>query len=169
MAKKITIGLSQSSINQAVKDIQAYKDRLIRKLELFTTMLANDGVEVAKVWVGAGMGDSDREATVIEPIIDPKGNICRAKIMMTGKDVLFIEFGAGIYYNSSDPPHAGEFGYGVGTYPGQTHALEDFWWYEDEFGQSKMSRGTQATYPMYYAAENIRNNAIKKALEVFRS
>lgn len=168
MAKKITIGLSQSSINQAVKDIQAYKERLLRKLELFTTMLENDGIEIAKAWVGASMGDST-DAYVYGTQVDRSGNICRAKIMMTGKDVLFIEFGAGIYYNSSDPPHAGEFGYGVGTYPNQTHALEDSWWYEDEFGQSKMSRGTQATYPMYHAAENIRNEAIKKALEVFRS
>ena len=64
---------------------------------------------------------------------------------------MFIEFGSGIYYNAgNEHPLAKQFGYGVGTYPGQTHAYEDFWFYTDKDGtHSHFSHGTEATMPMY--------------------
>jgi hypothetical protein len=87
---------------------------------------------------------------------------------MSGKDALFIEFGAGIYYNGSDPPHAQEFRYGVGTYnPASDNAFNPDGWYYWTGTERKHSYGTEGTYPMYHAAETARNNAIKNAIEVF--
>ena len=165
---KITINLNKSgSIDEAIKQVKAYRKRLEQKIEELVRVLANDGVVVAKSWLGATQGDSTRAAVGLE--IDSAGDIQRAMITLSGEDALFVEFGAGIYYNGSDPPHASEFGYGVGTYPGQTHAFQHGWYYYDESGYKTYSHGTEGTYPLYHAAENIRNTAIIKALSIFRS
>ena len=164
----ININLNKNgSLSDAIKQLKAYREDINNKLDELIRVLANDGVVVAKAWLGATQGDSSRAAVGLE--IDSSGNIHTAMISLSGADALFIEFGAGIYYNGSDPPHAAEFGYGVGTYPGQTHAFDRGWWYTDESGHSNYSHGTEGTAPIYHAAENIRNTAIKKAISIFRS
>jgi hypothetical protein len=102
--------------------------------------------------------------------VDSSGNIHTAIISLEGEDALFIEFGAGIHYNGSDPPHAAEFGYGVGTYnPASDNAWNpDGWWYWTGT-ERKHSYGTEGTYPVFHAAENMRNQLIMKALQIFRS
>ena len=97
----------------------------------------------------------------------------KAVIFLQGKDALFVEFGAGIYYNNGDAhPLAAEFGYGVGTYPsknGHNRAINPgYWWYKDDNGTLNLSLGTKAAKPMYEAAQNARNTAIMTAMSVFK-
>ena len=40
-------------------------------------------------------------------------------------------------------PKAREYGMGVGSFPGQTHALNDYWWYRDKDGRLRFSQGTE--------------------------
>lgn len=164
---KIKMRMNSESISEGIKELQAYKRKLQQRVEMLTRMLINDGIQVAKAWIGASMGDSIPPNIAYQ--VNKDGDIWRAVITMEGEDVLFIEFGAGIYYNQSDPPHASEYGMGVGTYPGQTHALNNGWWYIDDSGQKHYSHGTQGTYPMYRARETIRNQAIINAIQLFRS
>lgn len=83
--------------------------------------------------------------------------------------LLAIEFGAGIHYNPTpNPLISSEFPYGVGTFPGQTHAYEDMWFYWDENSQEwKPTHGVKATMPMYSADMEIIQNVVKFAKEVF--
>lgn len=165
---EISINLNKrGSINEAIKKLKAYRKELNDKLEKLIETLANDGVIVARSWLGAAQGDSSRAEIGLD--FDNEGYIYRAIINLSGQDALFIEFGAGYYYNASDPPHAAEFGYGVGTYPGQKYAFQRGWYYYDESGELVYSHGTEGTYPLYHASENMRNNLIVKALDVFRS
>lgn len=164
----ININLNKAgSIKEAINAIKAYRKEIDLKVDKLVKTLANDGVIVAKSWLGATQGDSTRANIGLD--FDDEGNIHRAVISLSGEDALFVEFGAGYYYNASDPPHADEFGYGVGTYPGQTHAFQRGWFYYDDSGNLVYSHGTEATYPIYHAGENIRNEVILKALEIFRS
>lgn len=167
MAKDITIKMSTASINDAIEELQRIHDEFMRNLDLFVRTLANDGVAVARTYIQTGAG-TERRASVSWQV-NQDGDIYRAQITMDGRDALFVEFGAGIYYNPQDTPHASKYGMGVGTYPGQTHAFQSGWWYYDDSGQKAYTHGTEATMPMYHASESIQNQAILRALQIFRS
>ena len=167
MPKTITIKMSRSSINDAIEELKKYHKDFMRKLDLLTRTLVNDGVAVARTYIQTGAG-LERVADVSWQV-NKDGEVYRARISMNGRDCAFIEFGAGIYYNPSDTPHAAENGMGIGTYPGQTHAFDNGWWYYDASGNSVYTHGTEATMPMYHAKESITNNAILRALQIFRS
>ena len=78
------------------------------------------------------------------------------------------EFGAGIFYNNGNiNPKASEMGMGVGTFPNQKHALDDYWWYRDNDGEFHISYGTKATMPMFNASKTIIEQIDTIAREVF--
>ena len=82
--------------------------------------------------------------------------------------MLAVEFGAGIFYNSTENPKAPELGFGVGTYPGQIHAFEDGWYYWDDKTETwRYTHGIKATMPMYNAEQQIIQQYVKIAREVF--
>ena len=82
--------------------------------------------------------------------------------------MLAVEFGAGIFYNSEENPKAPELGFGVGTYPGQIHAFEDGWYYWDDKTETwRYAHGIKATMPMYNAEQQIIQQYVKIAMEVF--
>ena len=49
MAKKITINLSQKSIQDAISQIKAYQNELTYKCKLLAEKLAEKGVEIARL------------------------------------------------------------------------------------------------------------------------
>ena len=167
MAKKISMTLSRSSINNAINELKAYKRELVNKNDIFVRRLAEIGLNVVNMKVRQALGDSD-DATS-KAYVDSLGKLVKAEIHLTGKDSLFLEFGAGIYYNTpGQHPLEDEFGYGVGTYPGQTHAFDDYWFYTDEQGNTgQISYGTQATMPMYSASIEMYQEVTRIAREVF--
>ena len=165
--KKINITLSSKSINDAIKRLQKYSDELERKNEVFVRRLTEIGINVINMQVSAAKGDSSK-AINIDNRIRPLKNYVVARIEVTGQDILFLEFGAGIHYNSGNShPKAGEFGYGVGTYPGATHSYDDFWFYVDDNGDKHMSNGAEATMPVYRAYEAMYKQVAQIAREVF--
>lgn len=167
MAKKISMTLSRSSINNAINEFKAYKKELINKNDIFVRRLVELGLNVVNMKVRQSLGDSD-DATS-KAYVDSLGKLVKVEIHLTGSDVLFIEFGAGIYYNTpGQHPLEDEFGMGVGTYPGQTHAFDDYWFYTDEQGNTgQISYGTQATMPMYSASIEMYQQVVQIAREVF--
>lgn len=175
MKKNIKCELDQTSLDKAMKELTDYKNSINDKLRQLVTLLLQDGIEVAKASLASTVGDSDVAGTVADGfIVDSSGDIVKAIVFLSGKDVLFIEFGAGIAYNTGQQhPLAGQFGYGIGTYPSKhppNRAMEGRWVYgHDENGKPLWSNGTGASMPMYHAAENMRNKAIMRAMEVFRS
>ena len=100
MAKKISISLSQKSIQNAIKEIEAYKRQFIDRNELFVRRLAELGIPVIDQNIAAAQGDSDKNHnTYIK--INSFGSYSEAKLVVEGSDLLFIEFGSGIHYNGS--------------------------------------------------------------------
>ena len=164
--KVIKCGLDSASINNAIKELREYRESLNAKIKELVESLTSEGVEVARTWVQVAQGDASDVA--VDFLINSAGDITMAQIMLTGKDALFVEFGAGIYYNGADTPHAAEFGYGIGTYnPSSDNAFNPNGWYYWTGTQRVHSYGTEGTYPLYHAAENARNKAIQKAIEIF--
>jgi hypothetical protein len=167
--KKIKIDLSAKSVQKAIKELENYRDDIRKKNTLFVERLALLGIPVIQEAIDFSKSDGDRnidKEIVIERIDDDSS---RAVLRISGYDVLFFEFGAGIYHNPTNPPHADTFGYGVGTYPGQKHAFDpDGWYYRDASGLHH-SYGTEATMPMLKASNKIIESIRKIAREVYGS
>lgn len=168
---KIQINLSKASIDSAINQLKAYQKSLDDKNQLFVKRLAELGIPIIDMNIVGAKGDSDTTHDT-EIRISHSKDIAKAVLSVSGKDVLFFEFGAGIRYNNGNiHPKASEFGYGVGTYPGQIHAINPgYWWYKDEGdGQVHLSFGTEATMPMLKASNEIISKIRKIAREVYGS
>ena len=174
--KTIKMTLDPKSIDDAMKELRAYRDSINNKIDTFVETLVQHGVKIASLCVASTNGDSKLPDVTYE--VNDMGDIIKATIAIVGQDVLFVEFGAGIAYNTGNQhPLASQFGYGIGTYPSErppNRAINPGYWYYSDADNaykkvSKRSIGTEATMPIYHAAESIRNEYIKQAVEVFRS
>lgn len=180
--KKLFVSLTtKGSIEKAVKALEEYKKELTNKGELFCRKLAEIGVQAAQMTLATkGSGDSSRNASFDVSFV-VEGDTVKATLTITStphvlKDGrvyyphLGWEFGAGIYYNNGNAnPLASKAGakVGVGTFPGQRHAFHDAWYYRDDAGNLRLSKGTEATMPMYTATIEMMNSIETIAMEVF--
>ena len=150
-----TVNLFQKgSLDSLIATLETYRDQIPERLRVIVSRLAESGLRVAEKSMSNAQGDYDKR--VYEFLIDDgttAGASITARFTFKGEDVVFWEFGAGIYYNEGkENPKASEFGMGVGTYPGQTHAFQKGWFYYDDSGAIHYSHGTEAAMPMYNAS-----------------
>lgn len=168
---QISMSLSRRSIRNAINKLKKEKDELQRKTSIFVQRLAEVGIKVIEA-TGPGAGDSDFSDLQTYVEVSTNNSTVTAKLYLKGKDVTFIEFGAGVFYNGNpggspnpqgtkvNPPMT------IGSF-GKGHGLEDSWWYKDDSGQWHESHGTQATMPMYRAEQEIIKKFQDVAQEVF--
>ena len=183
MAKRVfKTDLSVKGIEQLKKDLLNYRDNILQKnIERYVQELLNIGVEVARTSVGES--PLGKYVTISTNLSSDKAG-CKGILLAKGdvkhevdKDgnayppfstILAIEFGAGIYHNETPNPNADKFGLGVGTFPGQTHAYQNTWFYWDEDEQLwKPTHGVKATMPMYNAQMEIMQQVVKVAKTIF--
>lgn len=170
MPKKIHINaLSSKSLSLAIKEIEKYREDLRDKNDEFVQKLCELGLPVVRDYASAASGDSSRNYNSYIKL-NSYGMYSKAELIWEGKDVLFIEFGAGVHYNgeAGTSPHlmGKELGYVIGSY-GQGYGKQDFWYYEDGTGAHVRSYGTEGTMPMYRASLKIQEQIVKIAKEVF--
>ena len=175
--KTITVNLFDSkSIQNAIKQIEQYRDDLPRKCQEICRRLSEEGVRVADAAINSvPIG----KTITLTTDINPSKMGCQAIMKMTGRETrtedgrIFytafgIEFGAGIRYNPTANPKSSEFGMGVGTFPGQSHAFQsEGWYYLGDDGNWHHSFGVQASMPMYKASVEMRQKIDSIVKEVF--
>lgn len=154
--KKISINLSVESCNKAVKELKTFETEVKPKLDEICRRLAELGAEVAKSHLQLDAGNTD--VTIEEPVQIENGY----KLVMSGKDVYFVEFGTGEF----TLPHGNEVS--VPVYPGsysEKHAKQfsqfRFWWYGGE-----QYEGTPAYRPLLYAGQAMRQEMPRIVKEV---
>ena len=176
MAKKFSEELSVKGIEALKSQLLQYKDSLPIKCEKLVSRLLQSGVAVSQTKISESpLGkyvtvttDVSADKMGCNGILLAKGAVKEQEGYAPFSILLAIEFGAGIHYNPTPNPNADKLGLGVGTFPGQTHAFEDMWWYWDEDKQEwKPTHGIKATMPMYSAYMEIIQNVVKYAKEVF--
>lgn len=164
MAKRtIEMGLSAASIEKAIRQVEAYKTWVKQKCDELSERLAAIGGKEAAVRFGGAYYDGDKDASVsVEPIANGW------KIVASGSSVFFIEFGAGVYFNGSEPyPLPRPDGIvGIGQY-GKGQGKRDTWVYVDEGGNKVFSHGNPAAMPMYSALRTMTQEVTRIAREVF--
>ena len=175
---KIKEDLSVKGIENVKKKLIQYRDvELPRKCKEFVERLLQIGVDVSRAKISESpLGkyvtvttDVSADKMGCKGILLAKGAVKEQEGYAPFSILLAIEFGAGIHYNPTPNPNADKFGLGVGTFPGQIHAYEDFWFYWDENAQEwKPTHGVKATMPMYSADMEIIQNIVKIAKQVFR-
>lgn len=158
--KRVVIELSVDSCKQAIKELDQYKKSINKKMAEVCKRLAEIG--------------RDEALAVINTINPKEGNKVDGvvalpidhgyKIVMSGEDVYFIEFGTGDsvsdHYDTSVPV-------AWGTWSAENKQMlwkNGFWYYNKE-----RLTGTPAYMPMYYAEKKMRESLNKVVSEVFNS
>lgn len=167
------MNLSITSVEKTIREIEKYKDELKFKVSIFIQRLGELGIKVIEA-NRYSQGDSDFEGLRSEVVVDSTDDFVKATLILHGKDVAFIEFGAGKYYNGAVGSSPNPLGTKtipqmlIGSY-GKGHGKEDFWFYKDEeSGLYIKSYGTKAARPMYEADKAIHDKYIEIAKEVFK-
>ena len=159
----IKCGLDKQSIDRAIKDLKAYKQDFLKREKQLLEGLAKIGLKEASVRFTTAMYDGNNDVSV--RLDETKNGYV---IVAEGKAVAFIEFGAGVYHNSSEPyPNPRPEGIvGIGEY-GKGHGKQKAWGFMDENDELVITRGNPAAMPMWYASEEIKNSVMKVVREVF--
>jgi hypothetical protein len=163
MSKVIQFSLSKSSIEGAINELKQYKQEFLAKEKKLLEGLAMIGLREASVRFTTAMYDGTNDVEVRLDTID-KGYA----IVADGQAVAFIEFGAGVYHNTSEPyPNPRPKGIvGIGEY-GKGKGKQQAWGYKDDNDELVITRGNPAAMPMWYASEEIKSSVLKVVREVF--
>lgn len=155
---KITLQLSADSCQEAIERLKEYQQEVEPKLMEVCRRLAEVGYQEAQAHLKLANGNTD---AAIEPPVPTENGY---KLVMSGADVYFVEFGTG------DDVNAHTQNVSVLVAPGswsETHARRystyGFWYYNGE-----RLEGTPAYMPMYYAGKRMREEMPKIMKEVFR-
>ena len=97
----ISFGLSPSSIDDALKELEAYSKRFSIASALFCQKLARMGIRTIDEHYNAAPGDADKSHTTGYIEVERNSEHAVYKILLSGAAVLFVEFGAGVYYNDA--------------------------------------------------------------------
>ena len=130
------LSLSPSGIDDAIKEIQRFKQDLQQKVDLLAMRLADEGVKIVSVKFQNAQYDGTNDVSVHLENRD-KGHYA---VVATGNAVLFIEFGTGVYYGTPAHPEADDSGMVRGGY-GQGHGKQNAWWYYGDLGTNGLDRG----------------------------
>jgi hypothetical protein len=169
--KIISFGLSTSEIDRAMRELDGYKQEILRKTELLREKVAERLADEAKRgFSGAVVDDLIRGSQSVAQVdvsVDNRGSV--TVVIASGEDAVWVEFGAGVYHNgspgSSPHPRGTELGMTIGGF-GKGNGRKEAWgFYED--GELKLTRGTPARMPMANAVASVCNDIQDIAKEVF--
>lgn len=157
--------LSESSINELIKQVKDLQKEANKKVNEFTERLATVGAQVASRGFATAIYDGVKDVQVtVEKTA--KGH----DVVATGEAVAFLEFGAGVYHNPGEPypiprPEGvvgiGQFGKGKGK-------SKAWGYYPNGQPPASITHGNPATLAMYNAGQAIEQNFSLVAKEVFR-
>lgn len=153
--------LDPESIDNAIREIERYKNSLQGKVEEILSQLAVMGMEV----VDYAYGGNDEEYE-ISCIVN--GN--NAMIIAEGSEVVFLEFGTGVYTEDHTyemeteglpPIFAGSYSQTEGM--GHFRAGHEYWYYNH-----KKYVGSIPMRGFYMASKEIKEQAVNMAIKVFK-
>lgn len=166
---KITINpLSLVSIEQAIKDITAYRTKLKRLEEELPKALAEFGATYAQAAYDTNIHnvywDGKSDHTNIKVTAEPTEKGWR--VLAEGDEVCFVEFGAGVFFNADGGGmfERPEGVVGIGEY-GAGNGKNDVW----AFGSGKSRKvtyGTPASNTLYFTAREIEDRIVETARRI---
>jgi hypothetical protein len=170
--RKITIELTESGIDKAIKELEEYKKDIKRKTALLQDRIAKRIEEEADKGFASAVVDDLVRGGYQKPDVTvnytTKGDI--SVVVAQGEDAVWVEFGAGVYHNgnlgSSPHPRGSELGMTIGGY-GQGKGKQRSWGFKDADGTLHVTRGTPAQMPLEKAVLSVLDELPQMAKEVF--
>lgn len=174
MSKTIEIDLfKDGSLEQAIEEINKYADEIERKNKVLRDTIANRIAEELERNLASAItsdmakgGSAPANDTVVS--VKTVGN--QSVITAEGNQILFIEFGSGVYHNgavgSSKHPKGAELGMTIGSY-GYGNGKKTTWGYYND-GELLFTHGTPTQMPFYKAVSTVINEIPEIAKEVFK-
>lgn len=179
--KTITVDLSTSGVQKAIRELEKYRKDIEKKTKLLQKKVADRLQELIKQGFAGKpattLVDGTEIANNVSVYTKENGNI--VTVIADGTDAVWIEFGAGVHFNGtpggSPNPYGVALQYTIGSY-GKGHGKQDFWVYYDPSGETDEKGdkkkiyvyGTRAEMPMARAIETIINEFPQMAREVFK-
>ena len=159
--------LSLISVENAIKDLDRYIDKLKQLEEELPVALAEYGVPIAQmlytnaaydVFVHSGTDpyDDAMQAGAKDIEVTMEKGDKGAWIVAKGEKVLFVEFGAGVYFEKRTGGYQGVRPDGIDPIGGYGHGLgrHDAWGFSDEYGHH-VTHGTPASNAMYFTEQEV--------------
>lgn len=170
--RKITVELTESGIDKAIKELEEYKKDIKKKTALLQDRIAKRIEEEADKGFASAVVDDLVRGGYQKPDVTvnytTKGDI--SVVVAQGEDAVWVEFGAGVYHNgnlgSSPHPRGSELGMTIGGY-GQGKGKQKSWGFKDEEGTLHVTRGTPAQMPLERAVLSVLDELPQMAKEVF--
>ena len=165
-----------ASVSMATRRLDTYYSALKSKADELCKRLAELGCTRAKLDFSNATYDGTNDVEVnVKPIDNGYA------VVASGNAVMFIEFGAGVYYNGSGS-YPGELEpgvVGIGQY-GQGRGKNDWWLYPGEPGNAggvpstavpgmTITHGNPPAAAMYHAKQEVKDAIERIAKEVFNS
>lgn len=181
MSHKIAVSLdSVSAIRSAASEIRAYAVWAERRTREIAQKLSEAGIYEASIRFANAMYDGTNNVK-LRTEESSNGDTFTFTIYAEGSAVCFIEFGAGVYYNSAayplDKPEGvvgiGEYGKGKGKqnywgFYGENPGSNG-WVIQGKKGPVVITQGNPAAMPMYYTVNEMKRLITTIAREVFLS
>lgn len=155
--KKLNLSLTRpNDIDNVIKYLEDYKSTLDSKADVLIQRLSRIGIIALNARIKSispFYKGEDIDTSVSE--VYKTDNGWGAKIMISGSQCVFIEFGAGVTFNTSKGnslhPKGQELGLTIGSYnPNSDNATKSSgWWYTDKWGESQHTYGTPTFAPLY--------------------
>lgn len=171
---KIVVTLSKSGINNAIKQLEKYRQELAQKESKLRERVAERLIaEINKNFADVIADDLTAQsggARTASARAEKAENGDTMIVYVKDEDVVWCEFGAGVYHNgsagSSPNPYGNKLGFLIGTY-GHGQGKKEIWCFKDADGEKKFTHGTPASMPMYRAVQAVIPEIPKIAQEVF--
>lgn len=174
-------GLDPDSINDGIKSLRDYKKWVRRMTDELRRRVGDYIRENAQTAFNSAVADnvfavkdgSPVDYTVMANVdVDVFYDDDNFTVVYAfGEHAVFIEFGAGVYYNgapgSSPHPRGDDLGFTIGSY-GKGNGVKKVWGFYGSDGLH-LTHGTPAQMPMYKAEMAAVNDIVNIAREVFRA
>lgn len=160
---KISINaMSKQSLEDAVKSVESFREKVVKLTELLPKALAEFGAVRAKVLYDESPYNEDPSNVSVRAEPTENGWL----VLAEGEAVCFVEFGAGVHYNGNEsyrgirPPGI----VGIGEY-GDGRGKQDVWAY-GKVKPVKWTHGTPASNSLYYTASEMEQRITETARKI---
>lgn len=156
MKERIVLKLTESSIENAISKIERIQsERLEAACRKYAEAIRDRAqLYYNEAWID-DVGTNRRQAEV-EVVAERTQN--GWKVIAKGQDAVWVEFGAGVFYNgsagSSPHPRGQDLGLTIGSY-GKGKGKQPAWGFYNESGELIITRGTEAQFPLYRAFQEV--------------
>ena len=163
---KLSATLSSKSLNDLLKQVGKYREKVENAGPKITRVLTEAGVSIAKDNASyMNIYDSGELVNgIVAEYVGAYGvETAKGKVHSTARHSAFCEFGTGVVGKGSQHPD---------PMPGWVYDVnehgEDGWWYYDDQGEKRWTKGMPSRPYMYDTARMLRNMIEPVAKEVIK-